>query len=319
MEKDSFGDINTLQHEERVMKLRKLSSMVAALFLSLFLAVNAQAFSSFSWDLSTIGIQAAIAGTGTTSVINFDQLYGFTNAGNFAPDATVEQDLGADGILNDGDVFTEFGVLGLVTVDGAGSVFSTPGGDSRVIYYRFNDLQGQIANFNNPTGTDATIDNFIADPDFFGQLTYDLVFTPGVGTIELLYGVDLFSAPLGTIATFELTAGQGTGPQLLAGAGGNSPFSFNINMLSVMDDFWTFNGTKAEDLLADGLAITGFADVNARVTSIVPDADNNQFIIGIENSGTMRHNVVPEPSTILLLGAGLVGLGLLGRRKMMNK
>jgi hypothetical protein len=30
-------------------------------------------------------------------------------------------------------------------------------------------------------------------------------------------------------------------------------------------------------------------------------------------------NVVPEPSTLLLMGAGVLGLGLIGKRKILTK
>jgi hypothetical protein len=50
--------------------------------------------------------------------------------------------------------------------------------------------------------------------------------------------------------------------------------------------------------------------------SLIDGASNGQINWDNVRLDAVAQNVVPEPSTVMLLGAGLVGLGLLGRRKV---
>ena len=59
--------------------------------------------------------------------------------------------------------------------------------------------------------------------------------------------------------------------------------------------------------------VLGFATTNASLESSV-FVDNVQTLV-LGNNGQFRLAVVPEPSTFLLLGAGLLGIGFIARRK----
>ncbi len=58
------------------------------------------------------------------------------------------------------------------------------------------------------------------------------------------------------------------------------------------------------------------ADSSIDISSIVYDQAEDQYVITVEDNGTeIELSVVPEPSTIILLGAGLLGAGFYTRRR----
>ena len=59
--------------------------------------------------------------------------------------------------------------------------------------------------------------------------------------------------------------------------------------------------------------VLGFATTNATLES--SDLVGNVQTLVLGNNGQFRLAVVPEPSTFLLLGAGLLGIGFIARRK----
>jgi hypothetical protein len=57
---------------------------------------------------------------------------------------------------------------------------------------------------------------------------------------------------------------------------------------------------------------SSFSDSSRFVTTTVTDSDS-------DSGGASTASPVPEPTTILLLGSGLVGLAGVGRKKFFNK
>ncbi len=60
--------------------------------------------------------------------------------------------------------------------------------------------------------------------------------------------------------------------------------------------------------------LLGFATTNASVLSNTGVVNGVQ-VLELSNNGQFKLAVVPEPSTVLLLGGGLLGLGFYARRK----
>lgn len=97
-------------------------------------------------------------------------------------------------------------------------------------------------------------------------------------------------------------------------------FDKNMNDLADFPIEWIFgySTTNASPIENPSLILT--AEMQAYLASYgyeFPDGlpNTTPFAFYLSSNGQYRANVVPEPGTMLLLGAGLLGLGFYGRRK----
>jgi hypothetical protein len=234
-------------------------------------------------------------------------------------------DANSDGLLANGELGTVFGLLNTDNFySSAGGVISAPNlnttwqmstvFDVDVVFT--NDLLDTIRTFTHtgPNLATGLLDWYIDGPtDGFTGINNNNIgdWTDGV-----------------KIATWEI----------IPGGGG----SFNLNTLDGSDDatfklisvmsgvLFTSDGDDFADLLAGGV-ILPFAftdsnfdadpDSNGNIDTNYPalpypfDPANPFTLFHVEEDGSARVAVVPEPSTMILLGFGFLGLAVCGRRK----
>lgn len=136
-----------------------------------------------------------------------------------------------------------------------------------------------------------------------GDLTFD------TGTLDMFFTPTAGMAT--TIGTFNLLQGFAT---LDGQAVPNGTITTIFEATSLASDVW-FNSAGTDLSTFTPIEfVLGFATTNATLLGTAPVVNGIQELL-ISNNGQFRVAVVPEPSTFLLLGGGLLGLGFMARRK----
>jgi len=158
----------------------------------------------------------------------------------------------------------------------------------------------------------------VVSPIIAGHMS--AIFTgSGSGT---LFGALIFSSGTltidydgSTIAIFNLIDGHAL---LDAGVVPNGIITTIFEATSLAPDTWFTSAGLDLSTAVPQEFVLGFGTTNASLVSNslvgAPSAGDVQNLV-IGNNGQLRLAVVPEPSTFLLLGGGLVSLGFIARRR----
>lgn len=303
--------------------MKKLLTLLVGFLLFSFSSAYAV---PFHWDLSTTGFTATGA-TVSGSDVNFP--IDMTASGI----ATVRQSLtgGADdNKLDNGDTFSE---LGFVTVISANTLLGeksiTFDGGASNAYIKFSGLSGYI--FGHSSSTDT-----IGSDGGTGILDdeYSYAFTPGEGSIDFYLDHDVTdfdptTTTNGTalkIASAALITGGGTSPFIIPGSiFPEGDLGLTIGFTWVRDDTWYLSDPDID--FNDWMTLYGIPSIfgatfnfgatyNPLITGPATwDNTTKEYVVKVVNEGSLIINPVPEPTTMLLLGFGLLGLAGIGRKR----
>jgi PEP-CTERM motif len=291
-------------------KMKKVLLSLALGLVVVFSMSTAQAGILDGWTFDLSGIDADFG-----NHINIDR---FTAAG----DATVTQDFGGDGVFGVGDTFSESATF-VINSD----YFEEPGAAINQVTMDLSDNDGSQGGSDNNyhmlfsavglTGTIATHSDGGTPADVTDD-TFTYTFNPGVGMLSLTL-VDSLTAPTVSysLATWALVPPSGgDGPNgFLGGTGPNGTTDLTMMFTSAYAGVWQTAGGMDFSTLPFGTVAFGLYNGNNVSTGLsqIP----NGFVSTVTSSGEFKPAIIPEPTSMLLLGGGL--LGLFGaRRKRKN-
>lgn len=295
--------------------MRRLLSLTVGLGMLLATAGTGFALPSM-WDVGTAGALAFGDGDTTTGV--FDQ-FGFDSQ-----TSTTQYDTDGSGGVSVGDQFSDTGNMrvngliasGIIDEEGLNQI----GGYELTAIWT--NATGYITSVSNAGGNDTELDvkytggtlNFYLDTSLDSAFANPAGSTPPAGAGGTGFGN-------GTLV-FTLEIVDGIGHTFIDFAGGDLDNQGSVDLLLkvtyLLDGFWlTAAGIDVKEfgLLAWHFVTT---DMNIDTPTQVP-AVGALYTAYSNQNGSALMTIVPEPSTMLLLGGGLVGLVLIGRKKSNNK
>jgi hypothetical protein len=259
----------------------------------------------------------------TGSSDDADTLTGiFNQLGFVSQTSTIQYDTNGNGILNVGDRFSDSGDLRVESLIARGFI-DTEGlwaGGAYELTAQWTGLTGYVAELDNADPTDTRLGliydggtiNFYLDTVLDSEFANPAVSTPpaGAGGTGFANGTKVAA----------LTLLQGEGHTFIDFTGGDlasqGSVELSLQFTYMLPGFWL--NALGVDLLDISPINWHFMTTDMNIDT--PTNDNGVpsdalYTAYSNQNGSADLTVVPEPSTLLLLGGGLLGLAFVGRKK----
>ena len=296
-------------------KLRLVLLLISAIFL-----VGSTAYAlPVMWDVGIDGF----AGTGYDA----DTQTGLFNQMGFASQtSTIQYDTDGDLLLSVGDKFDDEGNIRIETIMGQDWIDSEGLwlGGKYEITGGWNDIKGHVTDVDNSASTtDVTTRYTEGTIDIYFDENLDSAFanvagTSGIPTVGA-GGTGFYDGTL--IATLDVMDGIGHSHfSLIPGGGSEIHSQGSVDLLLqftyMLPGFWLDD--LAQDLLVNPVTWHwALSDMNIDSPLIGEGSSEDELWLAHSNQdgSIFIGRVVPEPGTILLLGMGLLGMGIVGVRR----
>lgn len=262
-----------------------------------FLAPSAQAVTVLDdWNLNLSVVNVEGTFTGLSDATGIDHI-------NFVGESTVTQDVvGGDAL---GQAFDDDGFLQFTTFspEGGGGVGFFDLGDAGTLFLEFTDLTGTLL-----ASGDINFDTFSGTIKLWLESDSDLDSTTGT-VLEL--------------AEFEIIQPSGGSDlNFFGGAGANASIDITLQLVSVIDSS-LFTDEFGNDLDEFSFTVQLVNSDSLLDPNYTPNPDNTGVdafgngvsIIHVQNNGQFNLARISEPSSLALLGFGMLLLGFVMRRR----
>jgi hypothetical protein len=298
---------------------KKLIGFLLSILFVFTIAGSANAL-PWSWDFTAVGDGTTLGYVGSpvgSSIVNFNNFMGVINR-NAVPTQIVQSFTGGadDTVLDNGDTFSEFGFIETINIDANAAFFADANGRKDAVYIEFSNLSGYITDYDAGSNAPTTLANYSTN---FADDSFNLHFLPGLGTIKMYLDQDVATTGgITELASFTLLNGAGTSPDFFLGQAAEGQFGIQLGVASVAPGFWKLaDGTSFEDWMNTyGIPSIFFESFNLGATFKSVSDNGSDLLINVFNHGDFQMSAVPEPTTLILVGFGLLGLAGITRRRV---